>query len=571
MTLIGFIQIGFFFLLLYFLTKPLGSYLAQVFSGEIAFLKPVEKGFYRLAGVEADAEQSWGGYAVSVLSLAGVSILFLFLLLVFQAALPFNPTGVGNVSLDMAFNIAVSFVTNTNWQAYVPEKALSPFVQMTGLVVQHFLSAATGLALALALIRGFARHESKSVGNFWVDLTRAVLYVLLPGSLFLSLLLVLAGVPQTLQGMASVTTLEGAKQTLLLGPVASQVAIKMFGTNGGGFFAAGSAHPFENPSPFSNLIEMISMVALPAAMTFLFGKMTGKPKQGWALFAAMMILSVLGALALYAAEAAPNPLLNGLPLDQGASLSSPGGNMEGKEVRFGIATSALFAALTTQTGCGATSASMDSLSPLGELIAMANIQLGEVIWGGVGSGLYGMLLFAVIAVFVAGLMVGRTPEYLGKKLEAKEIKMTMLAILILPFAKLGMTALAVTLPLGVAGMGAVGPHGFTQALYAFTSAAGNNGSALAGIRAGGIFYTLGTSFCMLIGRFGTMGAMLAIAGSLASKKRAEDSPGTFPTDHPVFVFLLVGVILIVGGLTFFPALALGPIVEHLNRLAGIAG
>jgi K+-transporting ATPase ATPase A chain len=472
-----------------------------------------------------------------------------------QAVLPFNPAGQDAVAPDLAFNTAASFVTNTNWQNYGGESTMSYLVQMLGLTHQNFLSAATGIVLAVALIRGFARASVRTVGNFWVDVTRCTLYVLLPICVPFALILVWLGMPQTLGPYVDATTLEGAKQTIAVGPVASQVAIKMLGTNGGGFFNANAAHPFENPDAISNFLQMISIFALGAALTNVFGRMVGDERQGWALLAAMGVLFLAGVLVTYWAEVSGTPMLDGLGLT--------GGNMEGKEVRFGIAASALFAVITTAASCGAVNAMHDSFTALGGMVPLINIELGEIIVGGVGAGLYGMLLFAVLTVFVAGLMVGRTPEYVGKKIEAKEVKMAMLAILILPLVILGFTAVAVVYPPAAASMANAGPHGFSEVLYAYSSQAGNNGSAFAGLSGNTPFYNLSGAVTMLVGRFLMIIPAMAIAGSLAQKKLVAASSGTFPTTGGLFVGLLVGVILIMGGLTFFPALVLGPVAEHL--------
>ncbi|MGE3623246.1 MAG: potassium-transporting ATPase subunit KdpA [Bdellovibrionales bacterium] len=572
MALNGFLQIAVFFATVFLLARPLGGYMTRVFTGQRVWLSrillPVEKAFYRLAGVDPEEEQHWAGYAVDMLLLNAAGFVLLYGMQRLQAYLPFNPQQLDSVPPLVAFNTAVSFVTNTNWQAYAGETTISYFVQMAGLTVQNFVSAGTGIALAIALIRGFARHSLHTIGNFRADLTRAVLYVLLPVSVVAALVFVALGVPQNLGGYVEATTLEGARQTIAQGPVASQIAIKMLGTNGGGFFNANSAHPYENPSAISNFIQMILMICIGAALTNVFGRMLGNPMQGWALFGVMAILAVAGAVTLYTAESGGNPNLATLGIDQAASHLQAGGNMEGKEVRFGMAGSALFSSLTTDASSGAVNTMHDSLTPLGGLVTMLNIQLGEIIFGGVGSGLYGMLLFAIVAMFIAGLMVGRTPEYVGKKLEVREIKMTMLALLALPFANLGFTALALSTSAGLAGIGNAGPHGYSEILYAFTSASGNNGSAFAGLNANSTFYNLTTALAMLIGRFGVIVPMLAVAGSLAGKKKVAPSPGTFPTDNGLFVGLLTGIILIVGGLVFFPALALGPIVEHIAMNSG---
>jgi K+-transporting ATPase ATPase A chain len=554
------------------LTKPLGAYMTCVFNGERTFLsfalRPVEKMFYRLSGIDEREDQYWLIYATAMLVFTMAGFVSLYALQRFQALLPFNPQQMPAVGQHLAFNTSVSFVTNTNWQSYVPEQTMSYLAQMAGLTVHNFLSAATGIALAVALIRGFARRSATGVGNFWVDMTRSALYILLPICVPVGLFFIWQGMPQTLHAYTDAIGLEGAKQLIAQGPVASQEAIKMLGTNGGGFFNANSAHPFENPSALTNLIEMVLMLSLSAGLTNVFGRMVGSQKQGWAIFAVMGLLLLGGVATEYWAEAPGNPAFHALHVDQAASDLQLGGNMEGKEVRFGIAATSLFVTITTDVSCGAVDAMHDSLMPLGGLVPLVNIMLGEIIFGGVGSGLYGMLLFAIIAVFVAGLMVGRTPEYLGKKLEAKEVKMAMLGILCLPLSILGFTALASVLPMGLAGPENAGPHGFSEILYAYTSATGNNGSAFAGLTANTAFYNTTLGLAMFAGRFLVIVPMLAIAGSLAAKKIVPPSAGTFPTDGGLFVGLLIGVILIIGGLTFFPALALGPIVEHLAMQAG---
>ncbi|MGX7707592.1 potassium-transporting ATPase subunit KdpA [Methylobacterium sp. Gmos1] len=564
MTLSGWLQIAMFCAVVLALVKPLGLYMTRVFTGARTplspVLRPVERGLYRLAGIDEAHEQHWLAYAGAMLVFHAAGFVLLYGILRLQGLLPFNPADQGAVAPDLAFNTAVSFVTNTNWQNYGGESTLSYLSQMLGLTHQNFLSAATGIALAVALIRGFARASTRTVGSFWVDLTRCTLYVLLPLCIVYTLFLVWQGVPQTLSPYAEATTLEGAKQTIALGPVASQVAIKMLGTNGGGFFNANAAHPFENPTALSNFVQMVSIFGLGAALTNVFGRMVGDERQGWAILAAMGVLFLAGTAITYGAEGAGNPLLNGLGLQ--------GGNLEGKELRFGIPGSALFAVVTTAASCGAVNAMHDAFTALGGLIPLVNMQLGEIIVGGVGAGLYGMLVFVVVAIFVAGLMVGRTPEYLGKKIEAREVKMAMLAILCLPLMMLGFTALATVLPAGLAGPANAGPHGFSEILYAFTSAAANNGSAFAGLSGNTPFYNLTLGAGMLVGRFFVIIPALAIAGSLAAKKTVPASAGTFPTHSGLFVGLLVGVILIVGGLTFFPSLALGPIVEHLAGAAG---
>jgi K+-transporting ATPase ATPase A chain len=561
MTGVGWIQIGLFCLAVTVCVKPLGLYMAKVFDGEWAFLAPVERVIWRLCGIRNE-EQRWTQYTIAMLvfSLAGFVLLYAMQRL--QAVLPFNPQHLAAVGPDLSFNTAVSFVTNTNWQSYAGESTMSYLVQMAGLTVHNFVSAATGIALALALIRGLARRSAATVGNFWVDLVRAVLYVLLPLAVLVALALVWQGVPQNLGAYTDAVGLEGIKQVIAQGPVASQEAIKMLGTNGGGFFNVNSAHPFENPTALSNMLEMWSILVIGASLTYTFGRMVRDTRQGWAIFAVMALLFLAGTGATYWAEAQGNATV------AAAHVAQPTGNMEGKEVRFGVAMTALFATITTDASCGAVTAMHDSLTPLGGMIPIINMELGEIVFGGVGSGLYGMLLFVVIAVFVAGLMVGRTPEYLGKKIEAREVKMAMLAILVLPLSMLGFTALAVTSGAGLAGPLNHGPHGFSEVLYAFTSATANNGSAFAGLSANTIFYNLTTGLAMLMGRFLMIVPMMAVAGALAGKKIVPASAGTFPTHGGLFVGLLIGVILIIGGLTFLPALALGPIAEHLAMQAG---
>ncbi|MGC1358347.1 MAG: potassium-transporting ATPase subunit KdpA [Xanthobacteraceae bacterium] len=564
MTAIGWAQILLYCAIIVAITPVLGAYMTRVFSGERTFLspllRPIEVGIYKIAGVNEQNEQHAVTYTVAMLLFHVGGFLILYLLMRLQGWLPFNPTEQSAVAPDLSFNTAISFITNTNWQNYGGESTMSYLVQMLGLTHQNYLSAATGIVLAIALIRGFARHSVRSVGNFWVDITRVTLYVLIPICVPYALFLVWQGIPQTLGPYIDATTLEGAKQTIAVGPVASQIAIKMLGTNGGGFFNANASHPFENPTALSNFIQMISIFALGAALTNVFGRMVGNQKQGWAILAAMGVLFVAGVITCYAAEAHGNDALSALGLT--------GGNLEGKEVRFGIVASALFAVITTAASCGAVNAMHDSFTALGGMIPLINIQLGEVIVGGVGSGLYGMLLFAIISVFVAGLMVGRTPEYVGKKIEAKEVKMAMLAILVLPLMYLGWTAVAMLVPSAVAAMNNPGPHGFTEVLYAYVSQDGNNGSAFAGLSANTAFYNITGAVAMFVGRFLMIVPAMAIAGSLAAKKSIPASAGTFPTTGGLFVGLLVGVIVIVGGLTFFPALALGPIVEQLAINAG---
>jgi potassium-transporting ATPase potassium-binding subunit len=572
MTFNGWLQIALYCVVIVLLVKPFGGYMTRVFTGERTLLSPVlgplERAFYELSGVDEKSDQNWLTYAVSMLLFSLAGFASLYALMRFQAMLPFNPAGQPAIEEGLAFNTAMSFDTNTNWQSYVPETTMSYLVQMAGLTVHNFVSAATGIALAVALIRGFARRSAKGIGNFWVDLTRCTLYILLPLSIVVGLFFVWQGMPQNLGAYTEATTLEGAKQVIAQGPVASQEVIKMMGTNGGGFFNTNSAHPFENPNGITNFVQIVLIFSIGASLTNVFGRMVGDQRQGWAVFAVMAFLFLGGTVTAYWAEAAGNPAFAPLGIDTAASSLQAGGNMEGKEVRFGIANSALFATITTDASCGAVNAMHDSFTPLGGLVPLFNIQLGEIIVGGVGAGLYGMLLFAIVAVFVAGLMVGRTPEYLGKKIEAKEVKMAMLAILILPLSILGFTAIATVVDAGLAGPANQGPHGFSEILYAYTSGTGNNGSAFAGISANTMFYNTTIGFAMFIGRFLMIVPMVAIAGSLAAKKIVPASGGTFPTDGPLFVGLVVGVILIVGGLTYFPALALGPLVEQVAMNAG---
>jgi potassium-transporting ATPase potassium-binding subunit len=559
MTVIGWIQILLFCAIVVALVKPLGWYMTRVFNGERTFLspllRPVEAGLYWIGGVDEKREQHWLTYTVSMLFFQVGGFLVVYAVMRLQDILPFNPAEQSAVAQDLSFNTAVSFVANTNWQAYGGETTVSYLTQMLGLTSQNFLSAATGVAIAMALIRGFARSSARTVGNFWVDVVRCTLYVLLPICVIGTVVLVWQGIPQNLGAYTEATTLEGAKQIIAQGPVASQMMIKHLGTNGGGFFNANAAHPFENPTALTNFIHLIAIFAIGAGLTNVFGRMVNSPRQGWAIFSVMGVLFIAGVVITYWAEANGTSALHALGLT--------GGNMEGKEVRFGIVASSLFAVVTTAASCGAVNAMHDSFTALGGMIPLINMQLGEVIIGGVGAGLYGMLLFVVLAIFVAGLMVGRTPEYVGKKIEAREVKMAMLAILVLPLMYLGWTAVAVVLPSAVASMANSGPHGFTEVLYAFTSATGNNGSAFGGLSANTMFYNLTIACSMLVGRFFMIVPAMALAGSLAGKKSIPPSAGTLPTTGGLFVGLVVGVILIVGGLTFFPALALGPIVEHL--------
>ena len=559
MTVIGWIQILLYCAIVIALIKPLGWYMTRVFNGESTFLspvlRPVERGLYWIGGVDEKREQHWLTYTVAMLLFHVGGFLIIYGVMRLQALLPFNPQQQSAVAEDLSFNTAISFLTNTNWQNYGGESTLSYLTQMVGLTHQNFLSAATGIALAVALIRGFSRSSMRTIGNFWVDVTRCTLYVLLPICIVYTLFLVWQGMPQTLGAYVEATTLEGAKQTIAVGPVASQVAIKMLGTNGGGFFNANASHPFENPTALSNFVQMLSIFALGAALTNVFGRMVGNQRQGWAILAVMGVLFIAGVAVTYWAEAGGTTALS--------SLGLTGGNMEGKEVRFGIVASSLFAVITTAASCGAVNAMHDSFTALGGMIPLINIQLGEIIVGGVGAGMYGMLLFVVLTIFVAGLMVGRTPEYVGKKIEAREVQMAMLAILILPLMILGWTAVAVVFPPAVASMANAGPHGFTEVLYAYSSQTGNNGSAFAGLTGNTFFYNLTGGMAMFVGRFFMIVPAMAMAGSLAGKKSVPPSMGTFPTTGGLFVGLVVGVILIIGGLTFFPALALGPIVEHL--------
>jgi K+-transporting ATPase ATPase A chain len=564
MTIQGWTLIILFVAIIVALTKPIGAWLFAIYEGRRTplhvVLGPVERGFYKLAGVDPDADQSWRRYAVHMLLFQLALLLFTYVILRLQGVLPMNPRGLPGLTSDGAMNVAISFTTNTNWQWYSGEVALSNFSQMFGLVIHNFLSAATGIAIAFALFRGFARRQASGIGNFWADMTRVTLYVLLPICIVYSLYLIWSGVPQTFLSTVDATTLEGARQTLVMGPIASQEAIKMLGTNGGGFLNVNSAHPFENPTALTNLVQMISIFAIGAGLTWTFGKAMGNTRQGWAILSAMLILFVAGTAVIYSQEAAGNPILHHVGL--------AGGNMEGKEVRFGVAASSLFAAVTTAASCGAVNAMHDSFTALGGMIPLFNMQLGEVVIGGVGAGIYGFLLFAILAVFVAGLMVGRTPEYVGKKIESKEVKLAVLAIAVLPLCILGFTALASVLPEGLAGPLNKGPHGFTEILYAFSSATANNGSAFGGITSGTPFYNGLLGVAMWIGRFFVIVPALAIAGSLAAKKYHPASAGSFPTTGPLWVGLLVGIVLIVGGLTFLPSLALGPIADHIAMIRG---
>jgi len=560
------VQLLLFFALLLLLVKPLGAYMARVFAGERTFLDPVlrplERAIYRLCGVDPGHEMRWTTYTATMLLFNFAGLLLLYLILRLQHLLPWNPQHLAAMRPDLAFNTAVSFATNTNWQAYSGETAVTYFTQMVGLAWHNFVSAATGLALAIALIRGLTRRSAREIGNFWVDLTRSCLWVLLPFSVLGALLLVSQGVVQNLSPYTTATTVEGTRQAIAQGPVASQEIIKEFGTNGGGFFNANSSHPFENPTPLTNLLEMLAILSIPAALTYTFGRYARDQRQGWALFAAMLLLLLGGFAVVYASETAGNPIIASLGVNQAS------GNMEGKEVRFGVYNSALWSTITTATSCGAVNTMHDSLTPLAGGTALLNIALGELVFGGVGAGLLAMMVHVILAVFIAGLMVGRTPEYLGKKIESKEMKMAMLAVLVLAASILGFSALAVATPAGLAGRLNPGPHGLSEILYAATSATGNNGSAFAGLNANTPFYNLALGLAMLIGRFIFFVPVMAIAGSMAEKKITPVSRGTFPTTGPLFVTLLIGVILIVGALTFFPVYALGPIVEHFLMNAG---
>ena len=564
MTLQGWILILGFVGILLALTKPVGLWLFALYEGRRtpihAVLGPVETGFYKLAGIDPKVEQGWRRYALHMLLFNATLMALTYAVLRLQGVLPGNPQGLAGLAPHLAFNTAVSFTTNTNWQSYGGESTMSNFAQMFGLTIHNFLSAATGIALAFALFRGFARRSATTIGNFWADATRVTLYLLLPISIVYALFLIASGVPQTLAATVDVTTLEGLKQTLALGPVASQEAIKMLGTNGGGFFNANSAHPFENPTALTNLVQMLSIFVIGFGLTWTFGKAVGNTRQGWAILSAMVLLFLAGVTVTYAQEAAGNPIMH--------QIGVAGSNMEGKEVRFGIAASALFSVVTTAASCGAVNSMHDSFTALGGMIPLLNIQLGEVVIGGVGAGIYGFLLFAILAVFVAGLMVGRTPEYVGKKIESREVKLAVLAIAILPLVILGFTALSAVLPAGLAGPLNKGPHGFTEILYAFTSGVGNNGSAFAGLTAATPYYDGLLGVAMWLGRFFIIVPMLAIAGSLAAKKHTPESAGSFPTTGALWVGLLIGIILIVGGLTFLPSLALGPIADHLAMISG---
>jgi K+-transporting ATPase ATPase A chain len=595
MTTNGWIQIGVFLALILAITKPLGVYMAKVFSRERTFfdpvVRPIERLLYRVTGVDEAHEMRWTEYAFSMLLFSGVSMLLLYLIERVQQFLPLNPQKFGAVAQALAFNTAASFTTNTNWQNYSGESAMSYLTQMAGLAYHNFASAAVGIALAIAFVRGIARKEKETLGNFWVDMTRSILWVLLPGCIVYALLLVSQGAVQNLRPYDTAKLIEPQQvqktgtdgkpmvgqdgkpvmdtvtdQTIAQGPVASQEAIKMLGTNGGGFFGANSAHPFENPTPLSNLLQILSIFAIPAGLTYTLGRMTGSPRHGWAVWAAMAILFLCGVTTAYWAEARGNPLLHGV--EQHATAMQPGGNMEGKEVRFGIANSALFATVTTDASCGAINGQHDSFTPLGGMVPLVNIMLSETVFGGVGAGLYGILIYVVLSVFIAGLMVGRTPEYLGKKIEAYDVKMAMLVTLVFPLIILVLTGISSVEGFGTSSINNAGPHGLTQILYLFTSSAGNNGSAFGGFNGNTLWYNSAGAMTMLVGRFFMIIPMLAIAGNLAKKKTVPATAGTFPVTTPLFTVLLVSVIVIVGALTFFPALSLGPVLEHLLMMAG---
>ena len=568
MTTNGWLQIAFFSACVMLVAKPLGIYLVRVYDGSLRWLAPVERAIYRIAGIDPNEDQHWTRYAAGVLLFSAASMLLTYIALRLQALLPLNPQGMAALPPRQAFETAASFTTNTNWQSYSGESTMSYLSQMMQLAFHNFVSSAVGMGVAVALVRGISRRSAGKLGNFWVDTVRGTLYVLLPFSLVFALLLVQQGAIQNFRPYVELTTLEGATQVLAMGPVASQEAIKQIGTNGGGFFNANSAHPFENPTPWTNFWQMLTIFLIPSAMTYMLGRMVKNQRHGWAVWSAMFVLFFGGVTTAYWAESRGNPIHAERGLDLATTATNPGGNMEGKEVRFGIANSALFATVTTDASCGAVNSMHDSFTPLGGLVPLVNMQLGEVVFGGVGAGLYGIQMMVVLTVFIAGLMVGRTPEYLGKKIQAREVQMAMLYVLVFPAAILVTTAISVVSPMGLAGLNNQGPHGLSEILYAFSSTAANNGSAFAGLTGGTTYYNTMLGVTMLIGRFAMMVPMLALAGFLAEKKIAPESAGTFPVTSPLFVVLLVGVIVIVSALTFFPALALGPIVEHLLMGAG---
>jgi len=568
MTVNGWLQIAFFCLVLLALTPPVGIYLQRVYDGRMRWLAPVERAIYRVAGVDAAEDQHWTRYAAALLLFSAASMLVTYAVLRLQAVLPLNPQHLAGLPGRQAFETAASFTTNTDWQSYSGEAVMSYLSQATQLAFHNFASAAAGMAAAMALVRGLVRRSAGRLGNFWADLVRGMLYLFVPLSIVLALLLVQQGVIQNFRPYAAVTTVEGAVQTIAMGPVASQEAIKQLGTNGGGFFNANAAHPFESPTPWTNFLSMAAIFLVPAGLVHAFGRMAGRPRHGWAVWSAMFILFLAGVAVAYPAEARGNPMHAARGVDVHAGATQPGGNMEGKETRFGIAGSALYAVVTTDASCGAVNAMHDSFTPLGGLVPLANIQLGELVFGGVGSGLYAMLVMAVLTVFIAGLMVGRTPEYLGKKIGSREVRMAMLYVLVFPATILTLTALSSVAAPGLAGLNNAGPHGMSELLYAFSSAAGNNGSAFAGLTGSTPYYNTLLGFSTLVGRFAMMVPMLALGGFMAERKIAAETAGTFPVDSPLFVGLLIGVIVIVGALTFFPALALGPVVEHLLMNAG---
>jgi K+-transporting ATPase ATPase A chain len=568
MTLNGWLQILFFVVAILVVTKPLGLYLVRVYDGSMGWLRPVERVIYRLCGIDDKESQHWKQYGVAVMLFSLVGFLLTYVVLRLQHLLPLNPQGLAALPDRQAFETAVSFTTNTNWQSYGGEATMSYFSQMTQLAVHNFTSAAVGMSVAVALVRGIARRSAGTLGNFWVDTVRGTLYVLMPLSIVGALLFVQQGVIQNFTPYLDITTLEGAKQTIAMGPVASQEVIKQVGTNGGGFFNANSAHPLENPTPWTNFLQMFMIFLIPSALTWMLGRMTGSQRHGWAVWSAMFVLFAGGLTATYWAEARGNPMHAERGLDLATTASNPGGNMEGKETRFGIANSALFATVTTAASCGAVNAMHDSFTPIGGLVPMVNMQLGEVVFGGVGAGLYGMLMMVVLTVFIAGLMVGRTPEYLGKRIQAREVQMTMLYALVFPAFVLSLTAIAASVPSGLTGLNNGGPHGLSEIMYAFSSTVANNGSAFAGLTGGTYFYNTLFGIAMLVGRFAMIVPVLALAGFLSERQTIPASSGTFPVTTPLFVVLLVGVVLIVGALTFFPALALAPIVEHLSMLGG---
>ncbi len=568
MTTNGWLQIAFFSACVMLVAKPLGIYLVRVYDGSLRWLAPMERAIYRIAGIDPNEDQHWTRYAAGVLLFSAASMLLTYIALRLQALLPLNPQGMAALPPRQAFETAASFTTNTNWQSYSGESTMSYLSQMMQLAFHNFVSSAVGMGVAVALVRGISRRSAGKLGNFWVDTVRGTLYVLLPFSLVFALMLVQQGAIQNFRPYVELTTLEGATQVLAMGPVASQEAIKQIGTNGGGFFNANSAHPFENPTPWTNFWQMLTIFLIPSAMTYMLGRMVKNQRHGWAVWSAMFVLFFGGVTTAYWAESRGNPIHAERGLDLATTATNPGGNMEGKEVRFGIANSALFATVTTDASCGAVNSMHDSFTPLGGLVPLVNMQLGEVVFGGVGAGLYGILMMVVLTVFIAGLMVGRTPEYLGKKIQAREVQMAMLYVLVFPAAILVTTAISVASPMGLAGLNNQGPHGLSEILYAFSSTAANNGSAFAGLTGGTTYYNTMLGVTMLIGRFAMMVPMLALAGFLAEKKIAPESAGTFPVTSPLFVVLLVGVIVIVSALTFFPALALGPIVEHLLMGAG---